>query len=368
MKLFASIWSVLSLLFLPFSFQFLPQIGVGLSIFILPLNEKICAMFGVNIQNSFLVSDSLASFSTGFILLLVSLVVTIFCYWKGEKIRAKIQKVLFFTLLFFVSYFLLHYGLDKLFRLQFYTPASNTLHTPVGQLDKDILFWTSMGTSAFYNQFMAILEITVGILLLFNCTRFLALIIAFGTFLNIFALNIGFDITVKYLSGLLLISSFVCLSFYADNIRFLFGKTTHSQVVPHLSQSVILVLFIPFTLDLGVTYWNVQPKNSGKSYLVKSISKKSQLIDSENIVRVHFHPENYFITEDKHQKFTSYKLKDNQKTVIINNQNISISMDNKQLIWSENGKKNIWEIHEIDLQKMPLKQDKTHCFFEEIGR
>lgn len=170
MKLFASIWSVLSLLFLPFTFQFLPQIGVGLSKFILPLNEKICSLFGVNIHNSFLVSDSLASFSTGFILLLVSLFVTVLCYWKAEKFRENIQKVLFFTLLFFVSYFLLHYGLDKLFGLQFYTPASNTLHTPVGQLDKDILFWTSMGTSAFYNQFMAVLEITVGVLLLFNHT------------------------------------------------------------------------------------------------------------------------------------------------------------------------------------------------------
>lgn len=364
---FVSVWSVLSLLFIPFSFQFLPQIGVQLSNLIFPINDKICSLFGVNVENSFLVSDSLASFSTGFILLIFSLFFTIIIHWKGKMFWKQTQNVSFFILILFLSYFLLHYGLDKLFGLQFYPPAPNTLHTPVGDLDKDILFWTSMGTSPFYNQFMAIIEITSGFLLLINKTRFLALLVSFGIFLNIFAINIGFDITVKYLSFLLLVSSLVGLFFYIHNIRFLLGKTINTKAIaPYLSQWILLVLFLPFLTDLAVTYWNVKERDSGKSFTVHFVNGKSQFIDVENICRIHIHPENYLIIENNQQKFTSYKLSNNQTLMIIKNHKLPIMIQKNQLSWMENNSKISLTIEAINLKTMPLNRGGTHWYFEDF--
>ena len=103
-----------------------------------------------------------------------------------------------------LAFFLLRYGFDKLFKHQFYLPEPNTLYTPVGLLSKDILFWTSMGTSHSYNVFMGLIEIIPAFLLFFKRTRMLGGLISFAVLLNVLMINIGFDITVKILSSFLL--------------------------------------------------------------------------------------------------------------------------------------------------------------------
>lgn len=350
-----SCWSVLAFLFLPFSFRFLPDIGVGLSQLLLPLNVIICSWFGVDIQESFLISDSLAFYSTSLILALFSGGLTIISSQKGKQYLSVFQNWLFFALLLFLSYFLIRYGMDKLFGVQFYSPASNTLHTPTGQLGKDILFWTSMGTSTFYNAFMAMAEISAGVLILFNRTRLLGLLVGAGILLNIFAINIGFDITVKYVSGLLLISCLICLCFYASRLTFLIGMKGKGGTIPYLSDHWIFVFFIPFLIDLSVSYWHVEIKDSGRSYIVESVSGTSQLIHTTETVRIHLHPEKYIITENKQQQFTSLKKG-----------TVQISIKGKQLIWREKEHEVIWKVKEIDLEKMELKQDKTHWYMEEF--
>lgn len=359
-------WCVLSLLFLPFPFLFVPKTGIALSEFILPLNKMMCSRLNVDVSNSFLVSDSLAFYSTGVVLVFLSLFITVFMHWKGKQYLSVIQKIVFFTMILFLSYFLIRYGLDKLFGVQFYPPASNTLHTPVGQLGKDILFWTSMGTSSFYNQFMGMIEVFAGIFILFNRTRFFGLIVSFGILMNIFAINIGFDITVKYLSGLLLFCCLICLCFYSSNIRFLLGKTVTEQSVPHLPQFHLFIFFLPFLIDLCVTYWDIEVKNSGRSFAIESVSGTSNLINTEEITRIHFHPEGYFITENKQQQFTSYTLRNNETCVVIDQQSVAISVRGNRLFWKENEVEIVWSIKEINLEKMALKHDETHWFFEEF--
>lgn len=362
----ASCWSVLSFLFLPFTYNFLPKMGVGLSTLILPINRQVCAWFGVEIQNTYLISDSLAFYSTGFIVLLLSGLITFLITWKYYGIISEIQNVLFGLMAVLLAFFLIRYGLDKLFDRQFYTPASNTLHTSLGQLSKDILFWSSMGTSSFYNSFMGIVEVFAGILLLFNRTRFVGLLMAFGTLLNIFAINIGFDITVKYLSGLLLLTSIISLVFYRDRLKSLLtGKITESES-SFLSNIWMLLLFTPFMVDLVVTYWENSKSESGRSFYVHSIGSTSDLIDEDEIIRIHFHPAGYFITEDKQQHFTSFKMSLDQKYVIVDQQFIPIAMLNNQLIWREGEKEIRWELKEINLDKLPLKQDETNGYFESI--
>jgi uncharacterized membrane protein YphA (DoxX/SURF4 family) len=361
-----SCWCTLALLFLPFPFIFLPNIGMGLSTLIYPLNAFICSWFDTDIRHSYLVSDSLAFYTTGGTIIIVSGLLTLLIQWKKRDVQPTIQKIVFFALILFLAYFLIRYGLDKLFHRQFYTPAANTLHTSVGHLDKDILFWTSMGTSSFYNAFMAITEISAGVLLLFNRTRFLALIIGFGILLNVFAINIGFDITVKYFSGLLLIACGICLCFYRSQLKFLIQGKISEQVLPVLSQTWMLLFFTPFLVDLIASYWHNPPNESGKSYLVKSLITHSDFIDTEGIVRIHVHPRGYFITENEQQQFTSFKLSEDKKSVLIHQHVISISIKEESLLLKQGNDSIHWKVEKIDLEKLPVNQDKTHWYFEMI--
>ncbi|HLW39191.1 MAG TPA: hypothetical protein VKX31_02285 [Brumimicrobium sp.] len=363
----ASCWSVLAFLFLPFTYNFLPKVGVGLSTFILPINKQICAWLGVEIQKTYLVSDSLAFYSTAFILLLFSGLITALVYWRLKRVIPKAQQVLLNLMVLLLAFFLIRYGLDKIFDRQFYTPASNTLHTPMGQLSKDILFWSSMGTSSFYNYFMGIVEVLAGTLLFFNRTRFLGLLMAFGIFGNILAINIGFDITVKYLSGLLLFTSTICLLFFGDRLKSLLtGKSAEKEPLI-LSNVWVLILFTPFFVDLGMTYWENPKNESGQSYHVLSIDSPSELIDEAKIVRIHLHPAGYFITEDKQQHFTSYKMSADRKFVIVNQQLVPFSFQGDFLNWREGEKIIRWKLKEIDLEELPLKKDETNWYFESIG-
>lgn len=362
----ASCWCVLSFLFLPFPFSFLPEIGIELSRLILPLNTLICSWFGISIRESFLISDSLAFYSTGILLLFLSGIITLFISRKGRHLFTNIQTGFFFTLILLLAYFLIRYGLDKLFGRQFYTPASNTLHTPAGQLGKDLLFWTSMGTSSFYNSFMAITEISAGAFLLFNRTRFLGLILSFGILLNVFAINIGFDITVKYLSGLLVISCIVCLFFYDSRLKFLIYGKVSEQVQPTLAKTWTFLLFTPFLADLIASYWQNPPNESGKSYSVQSLVTGADFIAASEVTRIHFHPRGYFITENQQQQFTSFKLSEDKRYLLINQQAVSVSITKETLLLKYGNDSIEWKVAEINLDKLPLKQDKTHWYFELI--
>ncbi|RYD88544.1 MAG: hypothetical protein EOP54_27080, partial [Sphingobacteriales bacterium] len=79
--------------------------------------------------------------------------------------------------LYFLAYVFLKYGFDKVFGLQFYTPAPNILYTPFGNLDKDILFWSTMGTSPAYSIFTGMVEVVAALLLLSRRTRTVGLML-----------------------------------------------------------------------------------------------------------------------------------------------------------------------------------------------
>lgn len=366
LQLLVSLWCTLSLIFLPFPFQLLPNIGVSLSKWIIPWNEKLSEWVGVNIHTSFLISDSLAFYTTGISLGVLTLFITLLICWKFSLYIDKIQTLLFGFLILVLVYFLGYYGLDKLFGLQFYTPSSNILHTPVGQLSKDILFWTSMGTSPFYNQFMGGIEVVMGGLLLFQRTRFIGLVMSFGLFLNVLAINIGFDITVKYLTGLLLLSTMICLSFYLDIFQIILGRKIEFPVVPKLSNPVMAFLFTPFLMELGYSYIQSQPKQVGRSYQIVSVEGTSGLINEKEMTRIHIHPDGYLILEDKNQEFRSYRLENSFTQLAIQQQKVKITIGGNHLKWQEDNSTLTWVIQEIDLSKMPLIRVKSHIYLEQI--
>lgn len=146
-------------------------------------------------------SDSLGMLIHCFNLLLFSLPLGLGMLWGTRQWDT--NKV-YYALRTFLSYYialqLLLYGFNKVFKYQFYLPEPNTLYTPVGELPKDILFWSVMGSAYGYTVFAGLLEVLAAFLLLFRKTRLLGALLASVLFSNVIAVNFGFNISVKIYS------------------------------------------------------------------------------------------------------------------------------------------------------------------------
>src|SRR5690606_10622362 len=133
-QLTVSIWLVLAFIALPISFRFLPNLGSWVSAFLLPINQWMCkVLFQIDISTTYLISDSAGFYTTALILMIVALLIALLLK-NRHHIQDKIVQCCYFILIYWVSYFLLRYGFDKIIGVQFYFPAPNTLHTPLGYL------------------------------------------------------------------------------------------------------------------------------------------------------------------------------------------------------------------------------------------
>jgi len=119
------------------------------------------------------------------------------------------------------------YGMDKVVpQAQFPFPPIERLITPLGNISRFTLFWSSMGTSPFYTFFAGTLEVAAAICLLFSRTALLGALLATAAMTNVAALNIGFDIPVKVFSlHLLALAIFLLAPDLARVAKFLLTST-----------------------------------------------------------------------------------------------------------------------------------------------
>lgn len=95
---------------------------------------------------------------------------------------------------------LLSYGLDKVMPLQFGVLAPSRAIMPFGFGNRMGVLWGFMETSRIYTMFAGAAETLGGVLLLFPRLVTLGALIAFGCMLNVFVLNIAYDVPVKIFS------------------------------------------------------------------------------------------------------------------------------------------------------------------------
>ncbi len=381
---FLRIWCILVLYSIPISYRIFPSIGMWIHKLLLPLNEPVCgALFGVDIQKTYWISDSAGFYSMAILLAFVALFLIImkpiFRFFI-EKIKAKLhlkEGSFYFLnsqviLNYILAYFLLRYGLDKIIGEQFYFPAPNTLHTELGNLSKDLLYWSTMGASKNYNYFMALIEILGGLLLLWKSTRFLGTLMAFGIMLNVFATNIGFDISVKFLSGSLLITSTVLLMHYKAQLKVLIGWRhsfiNQTQLKPKLSVAILkIIVLLLFAIELGLPlFQGGEYLFEAKTYTVKSHVGNSKFIDLSSAKRLHVHREGYLIIESTNQTFQSAQIIPTNNGFRTNKLNFAINTLNNEISWTENGAEISVKIKEKNLNSMKLAQDDHHWFVEDM--
>jgi uncharacterized membrane protein YphA (DoxX/SURF4 family) len=317
------------MLFIPFSFQFYSiQQFLTESIFG-GLVNYFASLIGVECQFNNFSSDSKRLVILVVLLLLSSLILAFISRLKQlNKLQwHKIENVIRLIATYYLGWVLLKYGLDKLFKYQFYLPEPNILYSRVGDLDKDILFWSSMGSSYSYNIFMGISEIIPGMLLFFGKTRKLGLLLALGVLLNVVAINFSFDISVKLFSSFLLFITFYLIEPFAVNLwRFISNQkialiqssidaSNQSTKTFHWSNLAVVSIIL---IESMFVYVNNQNFNDDKqerplfhgAYEVDQFIQGNDTLVGENnsLKNIFFHRDSYLIFQFKNEEMVDFKM------------------------------------------------------------
>lgn len=123
---------------------------------------------------------------------------------------------------------MLAYGFAKAVPLQMPRPFLFTLTEPFGNLSPMGVLWNSIGTSQPYEIFAGCAELAGGLLLMFPRTAPLGAVVALADMVEVFLLNMTYDVPVKLLSFHLILMSLFLLG---PNLRrlanfFLLHRTT----------------------------------------------------------------------------------------------------------------------------------------------
>ncbi len=385
MRLYFSIFLVLGILFVPFSFQFY-AVQNGLTEFLFGnLTTWTANRLGISWELNDFSSDSVRGVLLYAWLLILSLPITFLLKKKGYPFSEKLNQIATILITYYLSWVLLKYGFDKLFKAQFYSPEPNILYSRVGDLDKDILFWTSMGSSYTYSIITGVFEIIPAILLLFKKTRNLGVLIAIGVFINVLTLNIGFDISVKFfVCFLLLMSGYLAYPFASNLWLFLSNQPIQNTPIPksilenlavkRWTKTVVLIgicfeVLFPF-LKTGNFNDDTAPRPIYHgAYQVESVIIGTDTLSpqSADLKRVFIHRDNYLIFQDTADQFEDFYFELNaahsKMSVIDYNQkiqNFDISYNpNTRILYLKNEHQQI-KCKALPWKKMALLQPLFH--------
>ena len=226
---------------------------------------------------------------------------------------------------YYLSMVLMIYAFDKIFNHQFYLPEPNILYSQVGDLSKDISFWTTMGASRSYSMFSGFIELVPAILLLFNRTRLIGALIAFMVMLNVLMINFGFDISVKVFSLFLTILALFIISYdYARFKAFILNSSfTAKKLFKPFKYSLHFSLVVLFVLSLNGAYPFIKNNNFNDDNAPRpKFHGAYEIVNSHlNWKSVFIHRQGYLIIQNKEGEMNDYKmhLNENEKTITLTN-------------------------------------------------
>jgi len=344
-----------------------------------------------------LISDSTGLYIHIFVLLTISAIAGILFSLLCKQTKNEEQIKYWFSVIicYYLSLQLFRYGFDKLFKHQFYFPEPNILYTPLGYLSKDILYWSTMGSSYWYTVFSGLLEIIPAVLLLFKRTRQSGAIIALLVMTNVVMINFGFDISVKVHSSFLLL---LCIIVALPGIKklynfFILHKLIHTEewhpkidsknktVFYQLSKAVVISCILFESLFIYFKMQNFNDDTAERPFLHGAYSIElfirnndtilPILTDSTRIKRFFIHRNGYFIFQNMIDEMDDYQLNydfENRQLILTGYNNSKIIFDyvqsEKDDVLMLSGKINNSTIkmkaRQIDLSKLPLLEKGIH--------
>jgi hypothetical protein len=277
---------------------------------------------------------------------------------------------------YYVAAILLEYGFDKIFKRQFPLPEPNILYSNFGSLTKDMLFWSTMGTSYSYSLATGIIEVLTAILILIKPTRLLGYCLATGVFVNILLINIGFDISVKLFSSFLLL---VLLFNVAPSLKSIYAffiqhKRPQSYQWIHVLLSVGIISCILFQYVFNDDQAERPPLHG--AYQIERFVIGNDTLDNVDFPyeRFFIHSANYIIFQKTDGTMIDYFFESNGNQLDIrdydkNKITIEYHRDEKtgilQLVFSNEGRWMI-ESKSLNWKTLPALQDNMHYTIDEI--
>ncbi|WP_343611557.1 hypothetical protein [Chryseobacterium oranimense] len=267
-------------------------------------------------------SDSISMLVLVFVLLILSFVTELLLKRRFSR------QILFFSkeiVIVYLAVVLMKYGLDKVFKAQFYLPEPNILYSRFGNLDKDILFWSVMGTSRFYSISTGIIELLASLMIIFRKTRVLGLLISVGILVNILLINLGFDISVKFFSLILLsMVVFALKDEWFPLYRFLIlkQKVQLEEIEPD-TKALPLWIFLR-TAFIGFSVVTIIFPYVNNGIYNDDLTKRpflhgafENLDENSDIRYIFLHRKNYMILMDKDEKMTDFHYNQGSKDQLL---------------------------------------------------
>lgn len=341
---FFFLFTILFILTLPFPFSIIPDPGSLVRV----ITEPIVKWIGIHILNLSpdfvfqLTSDSTGLYILVILLLVLSLILAILWTLFSQTKEPRYLHYWFLVVCrYYLSLQLLIYGFSKVFKVQFYLPEPNTLFTNLGDLSPDILFWSVMGISPAYSFFMGIVEVMAALLLLFGKTRLLGACLSFAILLNVVAINLSYDISVKIHSSFLLLLSLIIISPDLKRLSGFFfslpGNTSNLYIPLYKSENSFRRYIAVKTLVISVIFFEVlylyflsgnfnddtypRPSLHGaykvKEFILNGDTLAGSWDDTLRWKRAFVHRKSYLIVENMQDEMKDYKMMVNGNTNII---------------------------------------------------
>jgi hypothetical protein len=320
-------FAILGIIFIPFPFNITQlQLQFTDMIFGRLIGFTAQHVFSKTLLHTKVYSDSVSMYILLLILFIIAVCISVALSFVKQwpLYRKKIFRIFYQFVMYYLVLQLLKYGADKIFKNQFYTPEPNTLFTPMGNMEKDLLYWSAMGTSYSYNIFLGGLEILAAVLIIVKRTRLTGLLLSMGILVNIVAINFSFDITVKLFSSFLLFLNCWLLYPYAKPLyQLLLQKKYITATEPYRQKTflvlllqwlavwlILLEVFFPFMVS-GKFNGDTSPKPylHGAYEVQKIITGHDTLAAVYSPVKRFFvHKDNYLISQDQQDAMTDYKM------------------------------------------------------------
>ncbi|MCF8275211.1 MAG: hypothetical protein K9J17_00635 [Flavobacteriales bacterium] len=288
----------------------------------------------LDVTNPEISSDSAALYWLFLMLLILAVIATtvLSFFTFEEKQLQRMFGAIQIILTYYLSVIMLKYGFDKIFGIQFYIPEPNTLYTPLGMLDRDIAFWSVMGTSYSYSLFMGMMEVVPSLMLWFRRTRILGIIILLGVLTHVVFVNLCFDISVKLFSSFLLLQCFILLIPHFKSLaRFLILKKAavlfsfsgidivKSRKVRYAIKTTVLIL-----ISFESIYPHIENGHSHNAnqivdglhgaYEIVKIESDSDNTNLPNMKRFFVHRSSYLIFQYQDDSMEDYRLEASQSS------------------------------------------------------
>jgi len=182
--------------------------------------------------------DKLFDWVQAFCFLVIAAVVTVVWSFVAHRRESHVRLHIWFRLFlrFALGSTLISYGALKAIPLQMPYPTLARLVEPFGHFSPMGVLWSSIGASRPYEIFTGCAELTAGILLIIPSTVTLGALVSLACAIQIFMLNMAYDVPVKLFSFHLLLMSLFLLAPDARRLlnALVLNRSVDRSLVPSL--------------------------------------------------------------------------------------------------------------------------------------